>query len=169
MSAYGLLGGCAHALLSMWVRSYSSLRYAMNDGHWKVSVTFVGLFVIVFAVILSPFPLPMTSPTTLGPNIPCVLFPSWRPLGRKSPPRWWARGGDTYNWRAAAPTLFAFVLAGTCTMLRQDLTPSLSPTQHPCMQPHFTLTSSQPTPLWVRTVGGVRWVEYGVMRLLERM
>ena len=33
------------------------------------------------------------------------------------------------------------------TMACQDLTPGLAPSQHPCMQPHFTPTSSPPTPL----------------------
>ena len=51
------------------------------------------------------------------------------------------------DWRAAAPTLFLFVIAATCTWLYQDLTPSLVPSQHPYMQPHFTPTSSPPTPL----------------------
>jgi len=48
---------------------------------------------------------------------------------------------------AAAPILFVFVLIATCTMLRQDLTPGLAPSQHPCMQPLFTPTSSPPTSL----------------------
>jgi len=30
------------------------------------------------------------------------------------------------------------------TMVCQDLTPGLAPSQHPCMQPHFTPTSSPP-------------------------
>jgi len=42
--------------------------------------------------------------------IPSVIFPSPRLLGGDSPPRSWARGGDTYCWHAAAPTLFVFVL-----------------------------------------------------------
>ena len=33
------------------------------------------------------FPLPIPSPTTLGPNIPLVFFPSSRPLGGDSLPR----------------------------------------------------------------------------------
>ena len=33
------------------------------------------------------------------------------------------------------------------TMACQDLTPSLAPSQHPCMQPHFAPTSSPPTSL----------------------
>jgi len=67
--------------------------------------------------------------------------------GGTLPPRSWARGGETYHWCATAPTLFVFVLAAACTMLCQDLTPGLAPTQHPCVQPHFTPTSSPPTPL----------------------
>jgi len=86
------------------------------------------------------------TPTTLGPNIPWVLFRP-RPLGGDSLPRSWARGGETYDLRAAAPTLFVFVLTATCAMRRQDLTLSLTPSQHPCMQPHCTPTSSKPTPL----------------------
>jgi len=54
-------------------------------------------------------------------------------------------GSKTYDWRAAAPTLFVFVLIATCTMACKDLTPGLAPSQHPCMQPHFTPTSSPPT------------------------
>jgi len=51
------------------------------------------------------------------------------------------RGGETYDWRAVAPNLFVCVLTAICTMRRQDLTPDLAPSQHPCMQPHFTLHS----------------------------
>jgi len=48
----------------------------------------------------------------------------------------------TYGWRATVLTLFVFVLIATRTMTCQDLTPGLAPSQHPCMQPHFTPTSS---------------------------
>jgi len=68
-------------------------------------------------------------------------------LGGDSPPRSWARGGETYNWRAAAPNLLVFVITAPCTMFCQDLTTGLAPTQHPCMQPHYTPTSSPPTSL----------------------
>jgi len=53
------------------------LRYATNAGYLLVSVTFVGLLVIIiaFVVILSPFPLPILSPTTLGPTSPASSFP----------------------------------------------------------------------------------------------
>ena len=56
-------------------------------------------------------------------------------------------GGETYDWRVAALNLFVCVLTDTCTMRCQDLTPGLAHSQHPWMQPHFTLTSSPPTPL----------------------
>jgi len=129
-----------------WEFEVSGFRRNRTDdlGHWLVLVTFVGLLVIPFAVKLSPFPLSIPSPTTLGPNIPCVLSPSWRPLGGDSPKRTWARGGKTYDWRAAAP-LRAHHYRG-CAMVRQDLTPGLAPSQHPCMQLHFTPTSFLPTP-----------------------
>jgi len=42
----------------------------------------------------------------------------------------WVCSGETYDWRAAAPTLLVFVLAAICSMLQQDLIPGLTPTQH---------------------------------------
>jgi len=72
-------------------------------------------------------------------------FPVHWTIGAGLPPS--ERGGKTYDWRAAAPTLFVFVLIATCTMACQDLAPSLATSQHPCMQPNFTPTSSPPTPL----------------------
>jgi len=66
-------------------------------------------------------------------------------IGGELPPS--ERGGKTYDWRAAAPSLFIFVRMATCTMGRQDLTTCLAASQHPCMQPNFTPTSSPPTPL----------------------
>ena len=56
-----------------------------------------------------------------------------QPLWRDSPPQSWARGGHTYEWRAATPTLFDFVLTVTSSMHRRDLTPIRTPTHHPCM------------------------------------
>jgi len=67
--------------------------------------------------------------------------------GGTSPPPSWARGGNTYDWSAAAPTLFVFILTATCCMLHRDLTSGLAPSQHICMPPHLTPTSSPPTPL----------------------
>jgi len=57
------------------------------------------------------------------------------------------RDSKTYDWRAAVPTFFVCVLIAACTMAHQDLTPDLAPSRHPCIQPHFTPTSSPPTPL----------------------
>jgi len=77
----------------------------------------------VYVYVFGGFPLPIPPPTTLGPQTPRVLFPRSRPLGVDPPPRSWERGGETYDWRAAAPNLFVFVLTATCTMRRQNLTP----------------------------------------------
>jgi len=68
-------------------------------------------------------------------------------FGGDSPSR--APDDATQDWHATAPTriLFIFVLATTCTKIRQEITHSLALTQHPCMQPHFTATSSPPTSL----------------------
>jgi len=51
----------------------------------KKKAPFVCLLVITKAVMLSPFPLPIPSPPTLGPTILCVLFPRSRPLGGDFP------------------------------------------------------------------------------------
>ena len=47
-------------------------------------------------------------------------------LGKETTTPSWARSSETYELRAAAP----FVLAVTCFILHQDLTPSLALTQH---------------------------------------
>jgi len=57
------------------------------------------------------------------------------------------QSGCTQDWRAAAPTLFIFMLAATYIMLQQDLPPGLPPTQNPCMPQYFTPTSLPITPL----------------------
>jgi len=85
VTACGLLGGCAQAPLNMWMRT-STVRYTTKAGRWLVSVTFMCLLVIAFSVILSPFTLPIPSPTTIGPNIPRVLFPRPRTLEGIPPP-----------------------------------------------------------------------------------
>ena len=77
-------------------------------------------------------------------------FPVHWTIGGGLPPS--ERGGKNYDWRAAAPTLCVCLLIATCTMACQDLTPGLAPSQHPCMQPHFTPTSSPPTPLHLITI-----------------
>jgi len=76
VSAYGLFGRRAHAPLSMWVHSYSTVRYTTNAACSWVLETFVCMLVIAFAVILSPFPLP-THPPLLhwDPTSPVSSFP----------------------------------------------------------------------------------------------
>jgi len=65
-------------------------------------------------------------PRTKHPSCPlCQL----KTIGGGLPPS--ERGGKTYDWRAAAPTFFVFVLIATCTIARQNLTPDLAPSQHP--------------------------------------
>jgi len=78
-------------------------------------------------------------PRTKDPSCPLSQL---KTIGGGLPPS--ERGRKTYDWRAAATTWFVFA---TCTTAWQDLTPGLAPSQHPCMQQHFTPTSSQPTPL----------------------
>jgi len=75
-SASGPIGRCAHALLNMWVHAYFC-NMQRTLGTELVSVTFVGLLVIIiaFAVILSPFSLPMPSHTTLRQTFPVSSFP----------------------------------------------------------------------------------------------
>jgi len=84
-------------------------------------------------------------PRTQHPPSPLFQAPT---SGGGLLPQSWAHGGETYDWRPAAPTLFVFMLTTTATMRFQDLTPGLAPSQHPCMQPHFTPTSSPPTHLY---------------------
>ena len=80
VSAYGLLGGCAHALLSMWVHAYF-FSTICNERWALISFgnicAFVGLLVNVFAFILSPFPPPDTLPYySQTKHSPCPLSES---------------------------------------------------------------------------------------------
>jgi len=120
-----------------------------SQHHCIVSVTFVGLLVIhcICGHNLTILPLHTLPYCPQSKQSPCPLSQLktiWLglPLSIK-----WARGGKPYDWRAAAPNLFVCVLTTTCTMHHQNLTPGLVHSQHPCMQPHFTPTSSPPTPL----------------------
>jgi len=63
-----------------------------------------------------------------------------RPLGGDSPPQSWARGVDTYDWRAAASTLVDFVLTASFCMHRRDY-PSTRTKLHATTLQH-TLTHS---------------------------
>ena len=66
----------------------------------------------------------------LDATTPVSSFTGHNHWGGTPPPQPWARGGNTYDWRATAPTLFVFLFTATCTMLHQDLIPGLALTQH---------------------------------------
>jgi len=133
--------GSARVLLSMWVHAY--FFFAICNVHW-VLISFGD-------ICLSAYPCSCSYILTIPhlhtlPYYPRTKHPSCplsqlRVIGGGLPPF------KPYDWRAAAPTLLVFVLVATCTMACKDLTPGLAPSPHPCMQPHFTPTSSQPTPL----------------------
>ena len=130
VSACSLLGGCAHALLSMWVHAY--FYCAIYNERWAL-ISFSDICVPACHCICG-YTLTVPPSHTL-PYYPRTQYPPCHvsqatTIGGGLPSRSWARSGETYDWRAAAPTLFDFLLAATCTMLRQDLTPSLAPTQH---------------------------------------
>jgi len=107
------------------------------------------LFWWLYSTIPPPHTLPYY-PRTKHPACPLSQFktiggglPPSETIGGGLPPS--ERADKTHDWCAATPTLFVFVLIATCTMACQDLTHSLAPSQNPCMQPHFTPTSSPPT------------------------
>jgi len=136
--------GCARALLSMWVHAY--FFSAICSEHW-VLISFGDICLSAYPCSCS-YTLTIPPPHTI-PYYPQTKHPScphshFKTVGGGLPPS--ERGGKTYDWRATAPTLFVFVFISTCTMTCQDLTPGFAPSQHPCMQPHFTPTSSPPTP-----------------------
>jgi len=106
-------------------------------------VTFVYLLEIELVVMLSPFPPSLYPPLLLSAPISPVLFHRPQPLGGDSPPQPWSRGCYTYEWCAAAPTLFDFVLTVTSSMHPRNLTQILPPIQHPCIQPP-SITHSHP-------------------------
>jgi len=143
VSAYGLLGGCAHALLSMWGHTY--FFSATCNGRWAL-IGFGDICgsachcICDYTLTIRPPHTPPYYPRTKHPWCPLSQF---KTIGGGLPPS--ERGGKTYDWRAAAPTFFVFVLIATCTMACQDRTSGLAPSQHPCIQPHFTPISSPPT------------------------
>jgi hypothetical protein len=135
----------ARQLLGMWVHAY--FFPATCNKHWVV-ISFGDICLSAYPcscgyTLTNPPPhtLPYY-PRTKHPSCPLSQF---KTIGGGLPPS--ERGRKTYDWRAAATTWFDFVLVATCTTACQDLAPGLAPSQHPCMQQHFTPTSSQPTPL----------------------
>jgi len=135
----------ARVLLSMWVHAY--FFSAICNEHWVLN-SFGDTCLSVYPcscdytlTIPPPHTLPYY-PRTKHHSCPLSQF---KTIGGGLPPL--VHGRKTYDWRAAAPTLFVFVLIATCIMACQDLEPGFASSQHPCMQPHFTPTSCPPTPL----------------------
>jgi len=137
--------GNARALLSMRVHAY--FFSAICNEHW-VLISFGDINLSAYPCSCG-YTLTIPPPHTLPyyPRTKHHLCPlsQFKTIGGGLPPS--ERGRKTYDWCAAAPTLFVFVLITTCTMACQNLTPGLASSQHPCMQPHFTPTSCPPTPL----------------------
>ena len=99
-----------------------------------------------------PLPMPIALPSYPLARHPLCLppgpregFPSSHERYCKEPDNQQVR--RTQDGRAAALTLFVFVLAATCTILQEGLILSLPPTQHPCAPQNFTHTSLPTTPL----------------------
>jgi len=138
--------GCAHVLLSMWVHAY--FFSAICNERW-VLISFGDICVPVCPCSCGytltdhpPHTLPYY-PRTKHPSCPVSQATT---LGRGLPlPIMCARRQNLRLARGRAR--FVFVLPATCTMRHQDLIPGLAHSQHPCMQPHFTPTSSLHTPL----------------------
>ena len=145
VSAYGLLSGCAHALLSMWV--HACFFSAICNKRWAL-ISFGDICGSTCHCICG-YTLTIPPPHTLPyhPRTKHSLCPlsQLKTTGGGHPPS--ERVDKTYDWHATAPTFFVFMFIATCTMAHQDVTPGLAPSQHPCMQPHFPLAFSLPTPL----------------------
>jgi len=132
----------ARQLLGMWVHAY--FFSATCNKHWAV-IGFGDICLSAYPCSCS-YTLTNPPPHTLPyyprtKHLSCPLS-QFKTIGGGLPPS--ERGRKTYDWRAAATTWFVFVLVATCTMACQDLTPGLAPSQHPCMQTHFTPTFSPP-------------------------
>jgi len=102
--------GSARALLSMWVHAY--FFSTICNEHW-VLISFADICLSAYPcscgytlTIPTPHTLPYY-PRTKHPSCPLSQF---KTIGGGLPPS--ERGRKTYDWRAAAPTLFVFVLIG---------------------------------------------------------
>jgi len=98
----------------------------------------------VLTVMFSPFPPPHTQTSYPWPqHTPCPLSQDTT-IGGGIPPSIMGSRRRLLHCRAAWPTLVDFVLTVTLSTYRRDLTPILSPTQHPCMQPPSATHSHPP-------------------------
>jgi len=120
VSVYGLLGECAHVFLSMWVHVY--FFSAIWNECWAL-ISFGDICGSGWHCICgyppSPYP-PLLPSDQISPVSSFPVEDHWG--GNPSIEN--GRGGEIYDWRAAAPTLFVLVLTTTCTMRHHDLTPA---------------------------------------------
>ena len=125
-------------------------RERMPCGSLRESSVYSRLLCLLVCIDYSPLLIPYglhggcaQAPLNI-PNIPpCPLSQATTIRGGLSPQSW-ARGVDTYDWRAAAPTLVDFVLIASFCMHHWDPPPILLPTQDPHMQPPPTRHSRTP-------------------------
>jgi len=113
VSAYGLLGVCAHTLLSIWVHAYF-FSEIWNE-RWALSS--FGDICGSACQCIRGYTLTIPTPHTL-PYYPQTKDPSCplsqsKTIGGGLPPS--ERGDKTYDCRAATPTLLVFVLIATYT------------------------------------------------------
>jgi len=87
-----------------------------------------------------------------------------RPLGGDFPSSSWARGVDTYDWRAATSTVVDFVLTASFCMHFRDLPPLLPPTQHPYMRLPSTTHSHTPHGMSAHLIKLLRNIPLRVLR-----
>ena len=127
MSACGLLGGFAHVPLNLWVHAY--FYSVIYNERWEL-ISFGDIcvpachYIFGYTLTIPPHHTLPYYPQTQYPLCPlCQTMTIWREF----PP---LDHGRAVAKPTAVLTLFVFVLAATCTMLRQDLTPGLALTQH---------------------------------------
>ena len=137
MSAYGLLGGCAQALLSMWVNAY--IFSAIYNEHWA-PISFSDICVPTCHCFwrlyshLSPSPYP-----PLLPSDTTSSFTGHDHWGGDPHSQSWARGGETYD-----QSLICFLLSHYLP----HAPPKTRPQAHntPLLEPHFPPTFLPPKP-----------------------
>jgi len=140
VSAYGQVGGCAHALLSMWVHA---CLFSAICNKYSALISFGDICGSVCHYICG-YPLASYSPTTIGPSIPRVLFPRPRPWGGGLPLS--IMGAWQRNLRSVRGSADY-----VCLLFRhylQHAPPKTRPPPHttPLLVPHFPPTFLPPTP-----------------------
>ena len=129
VNAYGLLSGCAHAHLSMWVHAY--FFSAIFNERWAL-ISFYDIVrsdchcICAYTLTISPLHTLPYYPQTKHPSCFLSLL---KTIGGGLPPS--EHGGKTYDWHAAA-TIFL----SSCSSL-SALPAKIS---HLASHPHNTLT-----------------------------